>query len=187
MTEKTHRERMLSGELYRDSDPDLVAARKRCLGLVEQFNAVPAADHDARDAILKDLFGSVGDGVRVMPPLRCDYGEYVSIGDGSFVNYDAILLDCARITLGSNVFIGPRAQIVTALHPMDDHQARRDGWESAAPVTIGDGVWMGAGVIVCPGVTIGDDAVIGAGSVVTRDVPSRVFAAGNPARVIRDL
>jgi len=122
-----------------------------------------------------------------MPPFTCDYGAQVRIGDDTFLNDDAILLDCAPIDIGTQVFIGPRVQLLTALHPVDDHAARRAGWESAAPVTLGDGVWLGAGVIVCPGVAVGEDAVIGAGSVVTRDVPARVLAAGNPCRVIRSL
>ncbi|OZE34991.1 maltose acetyltransferase, partial [Rhodococcus sp. 05-2254-6] len=110
-----------------------------------------------------------------------------SIGSNSFLNYDAILLDCAPITIGDDVSIGPRAQLLTPLHPMEDHEARRTRWESALPIVIGNNVWLGGGVIVCPGVTIGDNSVIGAGSVVTRDVPSHTFAAGNPCRTIRAL
>lgn len=98
------------------------------------------------------------------------------------LNYDAIVLDCAPIRIGDDVSIGPRAQLLTALHPMDEHELRRQRWETAAPITIGDNVWLGGGVIVCPGVTIGANAIIGAGSVVTRDAPPRVFAAGNPCR-----
>lgn len=122
-----------------------------------------------------------------MPRFQCDYGSNISIGSNSFLNYDAILLDCAPITIGDDVSIGPRAQLLTALHPMDDHRARRERWETASPVSIGNNVWLGAGVIVCPGISIGDNSVVGAGSVVTRDVPDHVFAAGNPCRVIREL
>ncbi|MGW4244650.1 DapH/DapD/GlmU-related protein, partial [Nocardia sp. NPDC004722] len=100
---------------------------------------------------------------------------------------DAIVLDCAPVTIGDDVSIGPRAQLLTALHPMTDHDLRRERWETAAPITIGDNVWLGGGVIVCAGVTIGAHTVVGAGSVVTRDLPEKVFAAGNPARVIRTL
>lgn len=123
----------------------------------------------------------------ILPRFRCDYGTYISIGANCFVNYDAIMLDCAPITIGDDVSIGPRAQLLAALHPVDDHDARRNGWESAAAVTIGDNVWLAAGVTVCPGVTIGDNSVIGAGSVVTKDVPRRVLAAGNPCRIIRRI
>lgn len=183
----SQRERMLSGELYQDSDPELVAARKACQRLVEAFNATTADEDDRRAEIARELFGGFGDGSWVMPRLQCDYGEYITLGSNSFINYDAILLDCAPITIGDDVSIGPRTQLLTALHPMEDHQARRDRWESAAPISIGNNVWLGGGVIVCPGVQIGANSVIGAGSVVTRDIPPGTFAAGNPCRVIRAL
>lgn len=142
---------MLAGERYRDDDPELVAERQRCRRLLDRFNGADADDEDARAAVLAELLGHVGPGVRIMPRFTCDYGGQVRIGAGSFLNYDAVLLDCAPIVIGARVFIRPRVQLVTALHPMDDHAARRDGWETAAPVTIGDGAWLGAGVIVCPG------------------------------------
>lgn len=104
-----------------------------------------------------------------------------------FINFDAVFLDPAPITLGNHVQIGPRCQLLTPLHPMEDHEARKAGVESAGPITIGNNVWLGGGVIVCPNVTIGDNVVIGAGSVVTRDIPSHTFAAGYPARVKREI
>lgn len=183
----SQRERMLAGALYQANDPELVASRRACQRLVESFNTTRADDDDRRRQVLGELLGSFGDGSQVLPRFQCDYGTYISIGTNCFVNYDAILLDCAPITIGDNVSIGPRAQLLTALHPIDDHDARRDGWESAAPVTVGANAWLGAGVTVCPGVTIGDNSVIGAGSVVTRDVPAGVLAAGNPCRVIRQV
>jgi len=133
------------------------------------------------------LFGSLGEGSVILPRLQCDYGAQIAVGAGCFINYDAILLDSASIIIGDNVSIGPRAQLITALHPVDDYQARRAGWESAAPIVLGDNVWLAAGVIVCPGVTIGANSVIGAGSVVIVDIPAGVLAAGNPCRVIREL
>lgn len=140
-----------------------------------------------RQTLLRELFSELGEGSWVMPRLQCDYGYLIRMGSNSFVNYDAILLDCAPITIGSDVSIGPRAQFLTALHPMDDHELRRERWERAEPISVGDNVWFGGGVTVCAGVTIGDNTVVGAGSVVTRDLPSGVLAAGNPARVIREL
>jgi maltose O-acetyltransferase len=122
-----------------------------------------------------------------MPRFQCDYGYLIRMGANSFLNYDAILMDCAPITIGDDVSIGPRAQLLTALHSMTDHEARRNRWETAKPITIGDNVWLGGGVIVCPGVTIGDNAVVGAGAVVTRDVPEKTSAAGNPCRVLKNL
>lgn len=179
------KDRMLAGELYRDNDPDLVAERAACQRLLARFNS--AADEGERQGILAEVLGSLGAGSWIMPRLLCDYGYQIHIGTNSFINYDAVLLDVATITIGDDVSIGPRAQLLTPLHPMDDHEARRQRWESAAPITVGDNVWLGGGVIVCAGVSIGANTVIGAGSVVTRDVPARVFAAGNPCRVIRAL
>jgi maltose O-acetyltransferase len=178
---------MLSGALYKGDDPDLIEGRRAAQRILEAFNATGADDDDRRQRLLRELLGSLGQGSVILPRFQCDYGTYISIGVNSFVNYDAILLDCAPITIGDHVSIGPRAQLVTALHPVDDHDARRLGWESARPIVIGNNVWMGAGVIVCPGVTIGDNSVIGAGSVVTKDVPAHVLAAGNPCRVIREI
>ncbi|MEZ0366564.1 sugar O-acetyltransferase [Mycobacterium sp. pUA109] len=183
----TQRERMLHGEWYRPDDPELVASRAACQRVLEAFNTTGVDDEQRRHQLLGDLLGSLGAGTTILPRFQCDYGTYIHIGAHSFVNYDAILLDCAPIRIGNDVSIGPRAQLLTALHPVDDHDARRDGWESASPIVIGDNVWLGGGVIVCPGVTIGDNAVIGAGSVVTRDVPASVLAVGNPCRVIRAL
>ena len=183
---RSQRERMLSGEPYRADDPELVADRRACQRLLEVFNASPAGDERSQH-VLHQLFGSLGQGSVILPRLQCDYGAQVAVGAGCFVNYDAILLDCASITIGDNVSIGPRAQLVTALHPVDDYEARRAGWESTAPIVLGDNVWLAAGVIVCPGVTIGANSVIGAGSVVIVDIPAGVLAAGNPCRVIREL
>lgn len=178
---------MLRGDLYRDNDEELVADRKACQRLLDRFNATLADDDAVRRDLLDKLLGSLGPGSWIMPRFQCDYGRYIHIGANSFLNYDAILMDCAPITIGDDVSIGPRAQLLTALHPMADHEARRRRWETAAPITIGSNVWMGGGVTVCPGVTVGDNTVIGAGSVVTKDVPAHVFAAGNPCRVIKPL
>jgi maltose O-acetyltransferase len=183
---RSQRERMLSGELYDAGDPDLVARRSACQRLLDRYNA-PCADDDVRQQLLRDLLASLGDDSSVMPRFQCDYGTQISIGANTFVNYDAILLDCAPISIGDHVSIGPRAQLLTPLHPVDDLNARRQGWESASPITVGDNVWLGAGVIVCPGVTIGNNSVIGAGSVVTRSVEPHVLAVGNPCRVVRKL
>lgn len=181
------KDRMLSGNLYKDSDPELVVEREACARQLDQFNATRSDQSAERASILRNLLGGIGEDSWIMPRFQCDYGYLIRIGSNSFLNYDAILLDCAPITIGNDVSIGPRVQLLTALHPMDDHEARRQRWETAAPIVVGDNVWMGGGVIVCPGVTIGSNTVIGAGSVVTKDIPSQVFAAGNPCRVIRKL
>jgi maltose O-acetyltransferase len=184
---RSQHERMLSGDLYDAGDPDLVARRRACQRLLDRYNETRADDDGARWQLLHELLASLGDGSSIMPRFQCDYGSQVFVGAHTFVNYDAILLDCAPITIGDHVSIGPRAQLLTPLHPVDDHDARRQGLESASPIAVGDNVWLGAGVIVCPGVTIGDNSVIGAGSVVNKSVEPHVLAAGNPCRVIREL
>lgn len=182
----TMRERMLRGDLYLADDPELIAANLRAQELLHRYNATTEDEADLRSALLRKLLGGVGDGVVVKPTLRCDYGTQIAIGARTFVNYDCVLLDAAEIRIGAACQLAPRVQLLTATHPIDP-QPRRIGWESAAPITLGDNVWLGGGVIVCPGVTIGDDTVVGAGAVVTRGLPAGVVAVGNPARVLRRI
>jgi maltose O-acetyltransferase len=130
--------------------------------------------------------GSIGPGAEVRAPLYCDYGYNIRIGARTFVNYGVVALDVAPITIGEDVQIGPNVQLLTATHPVDAER-RREKWEYARPINIGDNVWIGGGAIVCPGVTIGDNSVVGAGAVVIRDLPENVVAVGNPARVIREI
>ncbi|MFD2421815.1 sugar O-acetyltransferase [Amycolatopsis pigmentata] len=180
------KDRMLRGDWYLD-EPDLAAERRHCWRILDRFNATGADDDTERRRILEELLAKFGPGASVLPRFHCSYGTQITIGANSFVNNDALFMDDALITIGDDVRIGPRAQLLTALHPMEDHERRRAGWERPAPITVGDNAWLGAGVIVCPGVTIGKNAVIGAGSVVVRDIPDQVFAAGNPAQTIRRL
>jgi maltose O-acetyltransferase len=180
------KQRMLDNDWYLD-EPDLVEDRRRCWRLLDQFNATLADDDAERHDILRSLLGRVGEGAVVMPRFQCSYGTQITLGARSFVNHDALFMDDAEITIGDDVRIGPRTQLLTALHPVEDHARRREGWERPLPVHIGPNAWLGAGVIVCPGTSVGEDAVVGAGSVVTRDIAPRTFAAGNPARVIRKI
>jgi maltose O-acetyltransferase len=180
------KDRMLRGELYIADDPDLKADHARAQELLERYNATRHGEQDERDRLLRDLLGGVGDGVLVKPALRCDYGTPVTIGAGTFVNYDCVMLDPAPITIGSACQIASRVQLLTATHPIDP-DARRLAWEYAEPITLGDNVWLGGGVIVCPGVTIGEDTVVGAGAVVTRDLPAGVVASGVPAKARRSI
>ncbi|CCH31336.1 putative sugar acetyltransferase [Saccharothrix espanaensis DSM 44229] len=177
---------MLRGEWYLD-EPDLVEQRRNCRRVLDRFNATGPDDDAERGRILDGLFAAFGPGSVVLPRFQCSYGSLIAIGADTFVNTDALFMDDARITIGSDVRIGPRTQLLTALHPVEDHERRRAGWERAAPITIGDNAWLGGGVIVCPGVTIGPNTVVGAGSVVVRDLPDHALAAGNPARTIRRL
>jgi maltose O-acetyltransferase len=180
------RDRMLRGELYIADDPELAADFARAQMLVERYNRTLHAEEAERDEILRELIGDLAEDVVIRPPFYCEYGTRVSIGARTFVNYDCLMLDVAPIAIGSACQLATRVQLLTATHPIDP-EPRRIGWESAEPVVIGDNVWLGGGVIVCPGVTIGDDTVVGAGAVVTRDLPSGVVAAGVPARVVREI
>lgn len=184
---RTNRERMLAGDLYIDDDPDNERIAQRALRLLENYRLdMLAGRKDAARATLAEVLGTLGAGAVVNPPLVVAYGENLHLGARTFVNYNLTALDVAPITIGEDCQIGPGVQLLTATHPVEP-RPRRDKLEAAEPITIGDNVWLGGGVIVCPGVTIGDDSVIGAGSVVTRDIPSGVVAVSNPARVIREL
>jgi maltose O-acetyltransferase len=174
------KERMLRGELYIADDPELTADLTRAQELLDRYNRTAHGEQAERDRLLRELLGGVGDGVVVKPPFRCDYGTPITIGPGTFVNYECIMLDVAPIAIGAACQIATRVQLLTATHPIDP-APRRAGWEYGEPITIGNNVWLGGGVIVCPGVTIGDDTVVGAGAVVTRDLPGGVVALGAPA------
>ena len=177
---------MLRGELYVADDPELWEDFQRGRLLVERFNALSATEVDEARRLLEELLGRFGAGSQIRAPFQCDYGYLTEVGERTFINYGAAILDCARVTIGDEVQIATNVQLLTATHPLDA-AARRAAWESAQPITIEDGAWLGGGVIVCPGVTIGENTVVGAGSVVVKDLPAGVLAVGNPARVIRDL
>ena len=183
---KGQKEKMLAGELYVADDPELQAGHLRAQALLARFNVTPADARDERRAMLIDLFARFGDGTVLKPTLRCDYGYNISIGERTFINFDCVLLDCNLIVIGNEVQLAPGVHVYTATHPLDAKQ-RRSGLEYALPVVIGDGVWLGGGVIVCPGVTIGENTVVGAGAVVVKDLPANVIAVGNPARILRSL
>ena len=159
---------------------------QRAVQLAHAYHQASLTDEAGARPILVDLLGSLGDGAFVKPPLYVDYGEHISIGARTFVNYNLTALDVAPITIGADCQFGPNVQLLTPTHPIEPGP-RRDKLEAAKPITIGDNVWLGGGVIVCPGVTIGADTVVGAGAVVTKDLPPGVLALGNPARVVREL
>ena len=186
MTEITEKQRMLAGELYLSADPELVAERQRARRLTRIYNQTTEDEPGRRLEILRELLAEVGTRVDIEPTFRCDYGSNIRVGDGFYANFDCIILDCNTVTIGRDVMLAPRVQILTAYHPIEP-KPRISGRELAAPVTIGDEVWIGAGVIINPGVTIGSGTTIGAGSVVTRSIPANVVAAGVPCRVLRHL
>jgi maltose O-acetyltransferase len=182
----TEKQKMLAGELYLGNDPALVAERRRARDLLRAYNATADDEETRRAALLKTLFEAIGPGATIEPAFRCDYGYNLAAGANLFVNFDCVFLDCAPIRIGDNVQIGPCVQLLTPHHPIDPAM-RREGLEGASPITIGDDVWLGGGVIICPGVTIGTGTTVGAGSVVTNDLPPLVVAAGNPCRVLRPV
>jgi len=180
------RQRMLRGDLYQPKDPGLIADYSRAQALLDLYNHTRYDEADERDRLIRELLGTVGEGVVVKPTFRCDYGTPISVGSETSINYNCTLLDVAPITIGSDCRLAPSVQLLTATHPIDPDQ-RRAGWERGEPISIDDNVWLGGGVIVCPGVTIGESTVVGAGSVVTQDLPAGVVAAGAPAKAHRDI
>lgn len=183
---RTNRERMLAGELYIADDPESERIAKQAMRLADAYYRAVVDDAPDARAILAELVGSLGEGAYVKPPLAVDYGENLHIGARTFVNSNLTALDVATITIGEDCQLGPNVQLLTPTHPVDP-RPRRDKLEAAQPIVLGDNVWLGGGVVVCPGVTIGDNTVVGAGSVVVRDLPANVVAVGNPARVVRQL
>lgn len=183
---RSQRERMEAGDLYIATDPELEEQMAQASRLADDYLRQSRAGDPAAPATLSALLGEIGEEVTVRPPLHVDYGRNISIGARTFVNFNLVALDVAEIRIGADCQIGPNVQLLTPTHPVDP-EPRREKWEAAKPITIGDNVWLGGGVIVCPGITIGDNSVIGAGAVVTRDIPANVVAVGNPARVIREL
>jgi maltose O-acetyltransferase len=183
---RSQRERMLAGDLYIADDPELAREALRAAELTKAFNDSSPSDPAERRRLLVELLGSLGEGAEIQPPLYCDYGYNTHVGAGTFVNFGLVALDVAPIHIGDDVQIGPYVQLLTPTHPLEPEQ-RRAKWEAAEPIEIGDNVWLGGGVIVCPGVTIGANTVVGAGAVVTSELPAGVLAVGAPARVLRTL
>lgn len=186
MIEKTEKQKMLAGELYIADDPELVMARQRASHLLARYNATTATQVEQRQQLLQELFHQVGEKITIVPPFHCDYGSNISLGNNSYINYGCVILDCNLVEIGENVLLAPYVQIYAAYHPTEPH-IRLTGRELAAPIKIGDNVWIGGGAIICPGVVIGDNTTIGAGSVVVKDIPANVVAVGNPCRIVRYL
>lgn len=177
---------MLAGELYNALDKQLSDERLQARLLIKRLNDSREDEEDERAAILKELIPNAGTGLWLQPPFFCDYGTNILIGEKVFFNFNCIVLDVTYVTIGSRTLFGPNVQIYTATHPID-HVERASGLEYAKPIVIGEDVWVGGSAVICPGVEIGSRSVIGAGSVITKNIPSDVFAAGNPCRVIRSL
>lgn len=182
----TEKEKMLSGELYDASDPELEAERHCARLIFQDINNMGDAKKEIRNKLFYKLFGKAGKGLWIEPPFFCDYGYNIEVGEKVFMNFNCCILDVMKVKMGNNVLLGPNVQIYTATHPMEA-KTRAEWLEYAKPVTIGNDVWIGGAAVICPGVTIGNGVVIGAGAVVTKDVPNNVFVGGNPAKVIREI
>lgn len=178
---------MLRGELYdANGDPALIEDRRKCKELCHDYNQLRPSQTEERTVILRQILGEVKGNLLIEQPFHCDYGYNIRVGNNFYSNHNLVILDCAPVTFGDNVFIAPNCGFYTAGHPLDVVD-RREGLEYAYPITVGNDVWIGAQVCVLPGVTIGDNVVIGAGSVVTHDIPSNTVAFGNPCRPHKNL
>lgn len=175
---------MATGKTYNDLDPILVAARDRSTVLTNEINAENDKEH--KEQLIRHLFGSAGVAPDLNPNFRCEFGRNIHVGDHFYANYDAVILDGAKVTIGDRVLFGPKVGLYTSNHSFDARE-REIGGCIVKPITIGNRCWLAANVTVLPGVTIGDDVIIGAGSVVTHDIPSNVIAVGNPCHVLREI
>lgn len=187
-------EKLLAGQLFNPLDPELIAIKRVSHNLCSQYNQTFEDQTEIRKSIIEQLIKFVGPGCYFQGPIYFNYGQHTRIGDNFFGNYNIVISDDAEVTIGDEVMFGPNVTLVTPMHPLIASERRSitiDGKTFqpcyAKPITIGDDVWLSAGVTVCGGVTIGNGSVIGANSVVTRDIPANVVAAGNPCRVIREI
>jgi maltose O-acetyltransferase len=183
---KTEKEKMLAGELYDALDKQLSDERIQTRLLIKQLNDSREDETELREKVLRQLIPNAGEKLWIQPPFFCDYGYNIIIGERVFFNFNCVVLDVTYVKIGSRTKFGPNVQVYTATHPIN-YKERASGLEYAKPIAIGEDCWIGGSAVICPGVSIGDRTIIGAGSVVTRDIPSDVFAAGNPCRVIRHL
>ena len=180
---RSEKQKMLAGELYIASCPEIAADNARASAWMDRYNASNMLTQEERHSLLREMLAAVGEGANIRPPFHCDYGYNISLGAGVFLNFNCVILDVVAVSIGDKTQIGPGVQILTADHPRDPSM-RAAGLECGKPVSIGSNVWIGGGALILPGVTVGDDAIVGAGAVVSRDVPKGATVAGNPARVI---
>ena len=180
----TEYEKMLHNLPYDYTDKEVQANILRAYYAMRDLNQCGAWDMEELHRCIKALIPDAHPSVIICPPFRCDHGNRISIGEGSFINFNGVFLDGGGITIGAHTLIGPNCQLLTPDHP-HDYLERRQTIETGLPIRIGDDCWLGGGVIVCPGVTIGNHVIVGAGSVVTHDIPDDVVIAGNPARIIK--
>lgn len=183
----SEKEKMLNQMLYNaDRDPTLCSERDHAKDLCLKYNQILPSDHAAQYRLMRELLGKTGQNFTITAPFWCDYGYNIEIGENFYANHNTVMLDCARITFGDNVFIAPNCGFHTAGHPID-FERRNQGLEYGHSITVGDNVWIGAAVQVLPGVSIGSNVVIGSGSIAVKDIPDNCVAIGNPCRVLREI
>ena len=183
----TEKEKMRAQMLYdANYDQTLLEERDKAKDLCHQYNQLRPSDRSGQREVLKKLLGKTGENFILTAPFWCDYGYNITLGENFYANHNLVILDAAKVTFGDNVFVAPDCGFHTAGHPID-FERRNQGLEYAYPITVGDNVWIGAGVQVMPGVSIGSNVVIGGGSVVVKDIPSNCVAVGNPCKVIRAI
>ena len=181
------KERMHTGEIYNPGDDEIMARQVKCLDRLYDFNMTRPTEQEKRQALMKEMFAELGKGVYIEPPFHANWGgAHCHFGDYVYANFNLTCVDDTHIYVGENTMLGPNVVLATAGHPIVP-ELREKGYQYNMPIHIGKNCWLGAGVIVLPGVTIGDHSVIGAGSIVTRDIPANVVAVGNPCRVLRPI
>jgi galactoside O-acetyltransferase len=183
---QNHKE-LHSGKMYLPTDEELMREQAAYQETLYDYNLTRPGEVDRRQLLLREMFAEIGEDCYIEPPLHANWGgHHVHFGKKIYANYNLTLVDDTHIYVGDYTMFGPNVTIATAAHPLDAAK-RREGYQYNLPVRIGRNCWLGAGVVVLPGVTIGDHVVVGAGSIVTKDLPSNVVAVGNPCRVIRHL
>lgn len=182
----SEKQKMISGKMYNPGDPELIADRLEARLIIRHFNLTSETEVAERAILLKKLFGITGKNIAIEPTFRCDYGYNIEVGENFHANFDCIILDVCKVSIGNNCLLAPGVHVYTATHPINPVE-RNSGKEFGKPVTIGDNVWIGGQSVINPGVTIGDNAVIASGSVVTKNVPANTVVGGNPAKMIKTI
>jgi len=182
----TEKEKMIAGQLYLPSDPELDQARMRARAMLSELFKIPMTAEVERKKIFRELFGETGNDFLIENTFTCDYGFNIYWGENAYANFNCVFLDAAPIHIGARAMLAPGVMLMTVNHPLK-YKERNTGYEYAKSIVVGENVWIGAGVIVNPGVTIGENSVIGSGSVVTKNIPANVVAVGNPCRVVKEI